>query len=220
LLNICERYFLIDCGEGTQMQLRRFRAKFQSIDHVFISHLHGDHFFGLPGLISSMHLLGRKQDLHVYCPPGLKEIVDVINKNSETRLNYKVNWHFTTNKALDLLFEDQKVQVYSFPLKHRIFCTGFLFKEKPLPRKIDKFKLEKLNISFADILNLKAGLDVVNKNNVLISNKDATLDPAPSRSYGYCSDTIYDPEIVEHIRDVDLLYQSGMWTCFITSRLF
>jgi len=209
LLNICERYFLIDCGEGTQMQLRRYRAKFQSIDHLFISHLHGDHFFGLPGLISSMHLLGRKQDLNIYCPAGFKEILEVINKNSDTRRTYKINWHFTDNEPMRLLFEDQKVQVYSFPLQHRIFCTGFLFKEKTLPRKIDKYKLEQLNISFADILNLKAGNDVVNKDGELIKNKDATLDPAPSRSYAYCSDTIYDPDIVKYVEGADLLYHES-----------
>src|SRR4051812_16273527 len=138
LLNIAERYFLIDCGEATQIQLRRYKAKFQAIDHIFISHLHGDHFFGLPGLLSSMHLLGRKQELCVYCPKELKSVIDVINTASETHLNFQVNWIFTESSGLQLLFEDPKVEVYSFPLKHRIHCTGFLFKEKPLPRKIDK----------------------------------------------------------------------------------
>src|SRR4051812_14332077 len=120
LLNIAERYFLIDCGEATQIQLRRFKAKFQSIDHFFISHLHGDHFFGIPGLISSMHLLGRTQDLNLYCPKELKTIMEVINSVSDTRLNFKINWFFTNDNGLNLLFEDQKVQVFSFPLKHRI----------------------------------------------------------------------------------------------------
>src|SRR4051812_23636279 len=130
LLNIADRYFLIDCGEATQIQLRKFKAKFQSIDHIFISHLHGDHFFGLPGLLSSMHLLGRKQEITIYCPPELKGIIDLINKVSETTLNYTIHWKFTNNEGLNLLFEDDKTEVYSFPLKHRIYCTGFLFKEK------------------------------------------------------------------------------------------
>jgi ribonuclease Z len=209
LLNIAERHFLVDCGEGTQIQLRRFKAKFQSIDHFLISHLHGDHFFGLPGLISSMHLLGRKQDLHLYCPAELKTIIDVINSISETRLNFKINWHFTNEQGLNLLFEDQKVEVYSFPLKHRIPCTGFIFREKPLARKIDKFKLEKLHISVADILSLKAGKDVVNEKGELIRNADATFDPPPPRSYVYCSDTKFDPELQKYFSGADLLYHES-----------
>src|SRR5437868_5279136 len=113
LLNISERFFLIDCGEATQIQLRKFKAKFQKIDHIFISHLHGDHFFGLPGFLSSMHLLGRKQELNIYCPNELKDIIDKINTVSDTRLNYPIKWHFTQNKGLNLLFEDDKVQVFS-----------------------------------------------------------------------------------------------------------
>lgn len=209
LLNICERYCLIDCGEATQIQLRKFKARFQNIDHVFISHLHGDHFFGLPGFLGSMSLLGRKQTLNIYCPKELKEIMDVINKHSETLLNFQINWVFTNNSGLNLLFEDDKFQVYSFPLKHRIFCTGFLFQEKPLLRKIDKYKLEKLNISTADILKLKNGFDVVNQNGELIKNEDATLAPPPPRSYAYCSDTIFDESIVEYIKNVDLLYHES-----------
>ncbi|MDI1353701.1 MAG: ribonuclease Z [bacterium] len=209
LLTISERYMLVDCGEATQIQLRKYKAKFQAIDHVFISHLHGDHFFGLPGLLGSMHLLGRRQDLNIYCPKELKNILDVINSITETRLNYRVNWHFTANDGLQLLFEDEKVEVFSFPLRHRIFCTGFLFREKPSPRKIDKYILEKLSISVADILRLKAGEDVENELGVLIRNEDATLDPPPARSYAYCSDTIFDPSLVQYIKGADLLYHES-----------
>jgi ribonuclease Z len=209
LLNITERYFLIDCGEATQIQLRRFKAKFQAIDHILISHLHGDHFFGLPGLLSSMHLLGRKQALTVYGPKELQTIIEAINGVSETRLSYPINWVHTMHTGMNLIFEDQKVEVYSFPLKHRIPCTGFLFREKPLPRKIDKFRLEKLNISFADILALKAGKDVINMKGEAVSNAEATIDPPKPRSYAYCSDTIFDPAIVEFIRDAELLYHES-----------
>ena len=209
LLNICERYLLIDCGEATQIQLRRFKSKFQAIDHIFISHLHGDHFFGLPGLLSSMHLLGRKQDLNIYCPKELKAIIEHINKASETVFNYKINWHFTNDDCLNLLFEDTKIEVYSFPLKHRIFCTGFLFKEKPLPRNIDKYKLKKYNVSTADILKLKTGMDVVNEDGLKIKNSELTLDPPPSRSYAYCSDTIFNKKMVPFIKNVDLLYHES-----------
>jgi ribonuclease Z len=209
LLNIAERYFLIDCGEGTQNQLRRYKAKFQSIDHIFISHLHGDHFFGLPGLLSSMHLLGRKQALKIYAPPQLKELIEHINVASETRLSYPIEWMPTSNDGLNLLFADNKVEVFSFPLKHRIFCTGFMFVEKPLLRKVNKFLLEKLEVSFADIMLLKKGHDVINKHGKLIINQDVTIDPLPSRKYAYCSDTIANNDLVNYIRDVDLLYHES-----------
>lgn len=209
LLNIAERHFLIDCGEGTQIQLRRFKAKFQSIDHIFISHLHGDHFFGLPGLLGSMHLLGRKQPLTIYGPPPLQELVEKIHEASETKINYPLNWVSTSNLGLNLLFSDAKVEVYSFPLKHRIYCTGFLFREKPLSRKIDKYKLEKLGISLADILLLKAGHDVTNMHGELVKNAEATLDPPLPRSFAYCSDTIFDPAVAGFVKGVDLLYHES-----------
>lgn len=209
LLNIAERYFLVDCGEGIQMQLRRFKAKFQSIGHLLISHLHGDHFFGVPGLLSSMHLLGRQKELVIYAPEALKEIVDLLLKTGDTRLRFPIVWKFTNPKQQELLFEDDKVEVYSFPLQHRIACTGFLFREKALPRKIDKDRLTSLNISFADILNLKAGKDVHNLTGQLIKNAEATLEPAPSRSYAYCSDTRYFSELAENIKAVDVVYHES-----------
>ena len=209
LLNVAERFFLIDCGEATQIQLRKYKTKFQKIDHILISHLHGDHFLGLPGLLSSMHLLGRKQELNIYCPPELKEIIDKINSVSDTRINYPIKWHFTKNKGLNLIFEDDKVEVHSFPMKHRIFCTGFLFEEKPLPRKIDKFKLEKYKVSVADIHNLRKGEDIINEAGKKIKNKELTIDPEKARSFAYCSDTIYDVDLVKFIKGVDLLYHES-----------
>ncbi|MCC6371040.1 MAG: ribonuclease Z [Bacteroidia bacterium] len=209
LLNVSERLFLIDCGEGTQMQLRKYKVRIQSIDHILISHLHGDHFFGLPGLLSSMHLLGRKQPINLYCPKELKPLMVSLFEVSETWLNFEINWIFTNNNGLNLLFEDGKVELHSFPLKHRIYCTGFLFREKPLPRKIDKFMLEKHHISVADILLLKNGEDVVNENGELIKNSEATHDPSPPRSYAYCSDTVFDPDLLNYINKVDLLYHES-----------
>ncbi len=209
LLNVAERFFLIDCGEATQIQLRRYKTKFQKIDHIFISHLHGDHFLGLPGFLASMHLLGRKQEINIYCPKELKEIIDKINSVSETRMSYEIKWHFTKNDKLNLLFEDDKTEVYSFPMKHRIFCTGFLFKEKPLLRKIDKFKLDKNKVSIADINNLRKGEDVINAEGKKIKNKDVTIDPEEARSFAYCSDTIYDENLVKYIKEVDLLYHES-----------
>lgn len=209
LLNLAERYFLIDCGEATQIQLRKFKAKIQSIDHILISHLHGDHFFGLPGLLSSMHLLGRKQALTIYCPKELKPIWDLITQASDTRLNFEIKWHFNCNDGLKLLFEDDKIEVYSFPLKHRIFCNGFLFKEKPQLRNIDKWQLEKLNISFAEIHKLKKGLDAIDNDGNIIENKKVTIDPPEPRTYAYCSDTIYNVKVVDYLKNVTVLYHES-----------
>ncbi len=209
LLNVAERFFLIDCGESTQIQLRKYKTKFQKIDHIFISHLHGDHFLGLPGFLASMHLLGRKQELNVYCPKELKGIIDLLNTVSDTRMNYEIKWHFTKNDGLNLLFEDEKVEVHSFPMKHRIFCTGFLFKEKNLLRKIDKDKLDKNKISTAEINNLRHGQDVLNEDGKKIKNKEVTFDPELPRSFAYCSDTIYDEELVKYIKGVDVLYHES-----------
>jgi ribonuclease Z len=209
LLNIAERFFLIDCGEGTQMQMRKYKARFQNINHVFISHLHGDHFYGLPGFLASMHLLGRKNDLTIYGPKELEEIITLIHKHSDTYLNYTVKFVHTQNLKKQLLFEDDKVEVYSFPLKHRIATTGYLFKEKPFPRNIDKYKLEKLNVSFAEIHKLKLGLDAIDNNGNTIKNIDLTIDPPKERSYAFCSDTKFFEELAHDIRDVDLLYHES-----------
>jgi ribonuclease Z len=209
LLNIAERFFLIDCGEGTQIQLRKFRARFQGISQIFISHLHGDHFFGLPGLLSSMHLLGRKQPVIIYAPPGLRDVCDRIFRVSESWLSFPVIWKETENTGLTLLFEDEKVEVHSFPVRHRIFCTGFLFREKPLERNINKQILKSMDISIADIHRLKKGMDVTDKYGRLISNVQATIDPPAPRSYAYCTDTLPDETIVEFIRNADLLYHES-----------
>jgi ribonuclease Z len=209
LLNIAERYFLIDCGEGTQTQLRKYKARFQNINHVFISHLHGDHFYGLPGFLASMHLLGRKNALTIYGPKALEEIIGMLHKHSDTYLNYELKFVYTQNEKKQLVFEDDKIEVYSIPLKHRIATTGLLFKEKPLPRNIDKYKLEKWNVSFAEIHKLKLGLDAIDENGNTIENKLVTTDPEKVRSYAYCSDTKFFEELAKDIDGVDLLYHES-----------
>jgi ribonuclease Z len=209
LLNIAERYFLIDCGEATQIQLRKYKARFQSVDQIFISHLHGDHFLGLPGLISSMHLLGRQKPLTIFGPKELQDIIETINKYSETVLNYPLHFVHTQTNEKRKIWEDEKVEVYSIPLKHRIPTTGFLFQEKPLPRNIDKYKLEKLQVSFSEIHKLKQGLDALDNNGNLIKNSDLTCDPPRVRSYAFCSDTKFFKELASHIQGVDLLYHES-----------
>jgi ribonuclease Z len=209
LLNIAERFFLIDCGEGTQMQLRKYKARFQSVNHIFISHLHGDHFLGLPGFIASMHLLGRQNELTIYGPKELVEIIAVIHKFSEIQLNYPLKFVHTQTASKQLLWEDDKVEVYSVPLRHRIATTGFLFQEKPLPRNIDKYKLEKYNVSFAEIHKLKKGLDAVDNDGNLIKNEQLTIEGAKPRSYAFCSDTKYFEELAKNIQEIDLLYHES-----------
>lgn len=209
LLNIAERFFLIDCGEGTQMQMRKYKARFQSINHIFVSHMHGDHILGLPGFIASMHLLGRQKDLTIYGPKELEEVISVIHKYSDTQLNYPLHFVHTKASGKNLLWEDEKVEVYSFPLKHRIATTGFLFKEKPLPHNIDKYKLEKFNVSFSEIHKLKQGFDAIDNDGNVIKNEQLTIAGPPPRSYAFCSDTKYFEELASDIKEVDLLYHES-----------
>ncbi len=209
LLNVAERFFLIDCGEGTQIQLRKYKARFQSVNHIFISHLHGDHFLGLPGFLASMHLLGRKNELTVYGPKELEDIISVIHKHSDTQLNYPLKFVATQTAQKQLLWEDDKIEAYSFPLKHRIPTTGFLFKEKPLPRNINKYKLDKLDVSVAEIYKLKKGLDALDNKGNTIKNEDLTNPPPEPRSYAFCSDTGFFKELAQSIQGVDLLYHES-----------
>lgn len=208
-LNVNDRYFLIDCGEGTQVQLRKYKLRFQKIDHVLISHLHGDHFLGLAGLLQSMHLLGRENVLNIYGPPELQEHLLLVNRVSQTTLRYPINFISTKTNGKNLLFEDERVKVYSFPLNHRIACTGFVFEEKEFERKIDKKILADLNISYSEIHKLKQGFDVSDNDGKIISNKDATLNPPKPRSFAYCSDTAYFEDIVEHVAGVNLMYHEA-----------
>ncbi|MFN6039831.1 MAG: ribonuclease Z, partial [Bacteroidota bacterium] len=205
LLNIAERFFLIDCGEGTQVQLRKYKASFSRINHIFISHLHGDHYFGLIGLLQSFHLLGRKQKLNIFCPPQLKQIIEIQNNVSGTDLHYKIEFHFTQTQSLQKIFEDNKTEVFSFPLSHKIPCTGFLFREKQLPRNIIKEKLDLYNISISEIHKLKAGFDATDVDGNIIPLSELTSEPAKPRSFAYCSDTQYSEDIVAYIKNVDLV---------------
>ncbi len=209
LLNIAERFFLIDCGEATQIQLRRFKLKFQRINHIFISHLHGDHYLGLLGLLSSMHLLGRTFDLHLYCPAELEEIINVQNKHSQTYLKYNIIYHPHKYINSDLIFEDERVEVRTIVLNHRIPCCGFVFKEKPLMANISKEMINKYKLSYEEISSIKNGADLVFENGTVISNNELVSNKVAPRSYAYCSDTCYDERIIEVIKGVDLLYHEA-----------
>ncbi len=209
VLEINNHLFLIDCGEGTQVQLRKNKVKFSRIKHIFISHLHGDHYFGLVGLISTFKLLTRESDLHIYAPKGLKEVITLQMKLSDSWTNYRLIFHELTSKSSELIFEDDKVEVHTIPLKHRIYTNGFLFKEKKGERKLDMDAVQDADIDVAYYRKLKQGFDVENNNGILIKNESVTTDPIKPKSYAFCSDTMFDESIVPIIKDTDVLYHES-----------
>lgn len=209
LVEIQNRYFLVDCGEGAQMQLMRFQANLHRINHILISHLHGDHYLGLMGLIFTMHLLRRTNDLHLYSHHGLDEIITTHLKHSHSAPSFKIIFHPLEKDLQETIFEDDTLSVQTIPLTHKLTCSGFLFKEKIKPRRVDKDKLPQ-GLRIQQIANLKKGLDVVDKDGAVIyKNETLTLPPRRSRSYAYCSDTAYDERIIELVRGVDILYHEA-----------
>ena len=215
LLSANERFFLIDCAEGTQVQLRRYKIKFQRINHIFISHLHGDHYFGLIGLISSMHLLGREKELHLYAHPPLKEIIDSQLAASNTELCYPLFFHPLPYENEQILFEDNKIEVSNILLDHGIPCSGFLFKEKLSLRKINSEKINEYNVPIDQLKSLKNGEDFITIEGEKICNEILTTENRLPISYAFCSDTKYNDRIVEKIKNVSLLYHE---TTFMEDR--
>ena len=209
VLEINNHMFLIDCGEGTQVQLRKHKIKFNRIKHIFISHLHGDHFFGLVGLISTFRLLTRETDLHIYGPKGIKEIVTLQMKLADSWTNYNLYFHELTSKKSELIFEDDKVEVYTIPLNHRIYTNGYLFKEKEGLRKLKMNAVEDANINVAYFRKLAQGFDVENEDGVIIRNESVTKSGAKPKSYAFCSDTMYKVDIIPIIKDTDVLYHES-----------
>ncbi len=209
-LEMDDRCFLIDCGEGTQVQLRKAKAKFSKINHIFISHLHGDHVFGLPGLISSFRLLGRETTLHVYGPKGIKEMMETIFRITETHQGFEVVFHELFSKKSEKIFEDNRVEVYTIPLDHRIYCNGYLFREKPKERHLNMKEIAKYpEIEICDYHNLKRGKDFELSDGYVLKNESLTKPAEPSVSYAFCSDTRYLESIIPIIKDVDLLYHEA-----------
>lgn len=206
LLNVNERFFLIDCGENTQVQLRKYQLSFQRINHVFISHLHGDHYFGLIGLITSMHLLGRKKELHIYAHVELKEIINIQLSASNTILNYPLFFHEIPKDDEIKLYSDENIEIKNILLDHTIDCSGFIFKEKKHKRKIIKEKLEEFKIPFEEITNLRIGKDLLLEDGRKILNHEITKEGDSPKSYAYCSDTRFCSSIISKIKNADLLY--------------
>jgi len=210
LLEISNRHFLIDCGEGTQVQLRKAKAKFSKINHIFISHLHGDHVFGLIGLISTLQLLGKETPLWIFGPKGIQDFIMNQLRHTQSNCSFKLNFKELSSNESELIFEDDKVEVYTIPLNHRIYTNGYLFKEKKKPRKLNIDAVKKYpEIETCDYQNLKNGRDFELSNGAIIPNESLTFPPEKSLSYAFCSDTRYKPDIVPIIENVDLLYHEA-----------
>ncbi len=208
VVTLNEQLFLIDCGEGTQMQIARYKIRRSRIHHIFISHLHGDHYFGLIGLITSMGLLGREQELNIYAPPGLEAIIDLQLKVADTTLPFPLVFHPLQTEGL--LVDQPKFQVACFETQHRIPCWGFLIREKKKPRKIDKDKAVAHDIPAAYYDKLKDGCDYV-RDGVTVKNDMVTFANTPPLSYAYCADTRYHESIAEQTRGVTLLYHEATY---------
>ncbi|XLS27714.1 ribonuclease Z [Flavobacteriaceae bacterium M23B6Z8] len=212
VLEINNHLFLIDCGEGTQVALRKNKIRFSRINHIFISHLHGDHFFGLPGVISTFRLLGREKELHIYGPKGIKEGITLFLKLGDSWTNYPLYFHELETKESVCIFEDDKVEVRTIPLDHRIYTNGYLFNEKPGLRKLNVDAAMKFGIDKAYYRKIKSGSDIVLDDGTIISNDRLTFDPEPPKSYAFCSDTAYKPSIVEIIKGSTVLYHEATFT--------
>ncbi len=210
ILEIKNHLFLIDCGEGTQVQLRKHKIKFSKIKNIFISHLHGDHVFGLVGLISTFRLLNTETKLKVFGPKGIKELIVTQLTLTESYAKYPVEFHELSSNESELIFEDDKVEVFTIPLKHRIYTNGFLFKEKTGKRNLNINAINKhREIEICDYNNLKAGKDFILTNGDRIPNSELTFDPDPISSYAFCSDTAYLPAICDIIKNCTLLYHES-----------
>lgn len=197
--------FLIDCGEGTQIQMSKYRIRRNRINHIFISHLHGDHVFGLPGLLTSFTQLSREAPIHIYGPEGIRELTETILRLSHSRINYDIEYSEFAHQGLVPAYEDQAVRVMAFPLRHRVQTYGYLFAEKPRPFNVRKEMISRYGLTTEQILDLKSGNDIVLDGREL-PFEDMTLPRDPLRSYAYCSDTAYHDAIVPYIRRVQVLY--------------
>ncbi len=209
VLNVHERLFLIDCGEGTQMQLRKYKIRFGKINNIFISHLHGDHVFGLYGLLSTFNLMGRENPLTLYAPENYSRLLNSHLQDFDINLNFRIEFKPLKGKDPVIIYEDKYVVVTAFPLKHRIDSFGFLFREKPADRNIIKECIEKYSIPVARIPEIKKGADFVTDNGTVIENSCLTLPAAEPLSYAYCSDTAYFKRLAGFVNGVDLLYHEA-----------
>ncbi|MCR4592494.1 MAG: ribonuclease Z [Bacteroidaceae bacterium] len=211
IVNIRGKYYMIDCGEGAQIQMQKMNIPMARVGHIFISHNHGDHVFGLPGLISTMALLGRTADLHIHGPRELQEYLDTIIQIYCEGITFQILFHPIDTRTHNIIYEDRSVTVWSIPLKHRIPCSGFLFRETPPLPHIRREMIDAFNIPFSQINNIKAGASWTTEDGTLIPNEKLVIPAEKSRSYAYCSDTAYLPHLAEILRDVTLLYHEATY---------
>jgi ribonuclease Z len=211
LLTVDQQHYLIDCGEGTQLQLRRFHVKIQRIKAIFISHLHGDHYFGLLGLLNSMNLLGRKSEIAIVCPSKLKPIIDLQMSAGGGRFQFPISYTFTdeVGEGANEIFEDERINVSGFQLKHRIQCTGFLFRQVSKQRSFNAEFANQYDIPLADIPKIKMGASFTLDDGTVIPNSELTSSPPDPKSYAYCTDTLPLESTMEHVRNVNVLYHES-----------
>lgn len=209
VLNVRDKLLMIDCGEGAQLQFRKSRLKFSRLTRIFISHLHGDHCFGLPGLISTLNLLGRTAELHIHSPKGLEELLMPMLDFFNRQMTYKVLFHEFDTKEAALIYEDRSLTVTTIPLRHRMPCCGFLFAEKPRPNHIIREMVDFYQVPVYELNRIKNGADYVTPEGETVPNSRLTTPAEPPRSYAYCSDTIYMPSVAEQVRGVDLLFHEA-----------
>ena len=211
VLSVQNNLYLIDCGEGTQFRIRDFKIKISKINQIFISHLHGDHYLGLVGLLGTLNLQGRKETLTIFSPTGLREIVEAHIKYGETQFGYELEFITVDTLQYQKIFEDKLLEVFSIPLKHRIPTAGYLFKEKPHPKNIKSESIKKFNLSIDQIKAAKAGNDLLTSDGTTIPNNQLTTNRR-RRSFAYCSDTVYTESIIPYIQNVDILYHEATYT--------
>jgi len=216
VLNVHERLYLIDCGEGTQMQLRRTKMRFGKINHIFISHIHGDHVFGLYGLLSTFNLMGRTNTVHLYAPESYDQMFFSHLKDFDLHLGFEVNFISLNSKDPVKILDDKYLTVTSFPLKHRVPSYGFLFMEKAPERNILKEAIEKYNIPVSRIPAIKKGQDFITGDGDVITNESITIPGPEPLSYAYCSDTKYFRRLASFVRGVDLLYHEATFDAGLT----
>lgn len=203
------KQFMIDCGEGTQMRMIRFKQKYRNLDHIFVSHLHGDHYYGLIGIINSLHLMRREKPLKLFAPKSLEKVLRLQLDVSNTRLNYSLQFYALEDYNDKPLFSDHELVIECFPLKHSIPVWGFLFREKEGGRRIDKTFIEQFNPDIEDIKSVVQGGGFITPKGEVLAHEIITLPAKPPRSYAFCSDTAYQTMTSEYVKGVDLLYHES-----------
>ena len=211
VVDVRDKLLLLDCGEGAQLAWRKTGLNWQKITHIFLTHAHGDHVFGLPGFLSTMGLLGRTAPLYIHGPSQLQTFVEFMKAHFLADMDYEIHFTAVDTTSHALIFEDRSMEVWSLPLNHRLPCSGYLIKEKPGQRHIRRDMIDFYDVPTWAINNIKSGEDWTTAEGEIISNERLTTPPDPVRSYAYCSDTMPVPELAEWIHNVDLLYHEATY---------